>query len=60
MQFLLYSEIVNSVLLIFTLLPFRFNGLNRIMRKNRKYLQADQIVESLFTPAPGWLPGWKN
>ena len=28
------------------------NGLNKIMQKNLKHLQADQTVKSLFTPAP--------
>ena len=30
----------------------QLNGLNKIMRKNLKHLQADQTVKSVFTPAP--------
>ena len=29
-----------------------FNGLNKIMRKNFRDLQANQTIKSLFTPAP--------
>ena len=40
-----------GVPLIVTYHP-HLNGLNKIMRKNLKHLQADQTVKSVFTPAP--------
>ena len=40
-----------GVPLILTCHP-HLNGLNKIMRKNLKHLQADQTIKSVFTPAP--------
>ena len=40
-----------GVPLIVTYHP-HLNGLNKIMRKNLKHLQANQTVKSVFTPAP--------
>ena len=40
-----------GVPLIVTYHP-NLNGLNEIMQKNLKYLQANQMVKSVFTPTP--------